>query len=155
MSNLYVVCELGAEKGRIFLGALNKEGLTVSLAGEFQDLIITHKENTQWDVSRIYEQVLRAIHGIVAQEEPVRGITFFSSETDALLFETDVALLAPATRPTQAAAMAELKKLQAKMPIEELYAETGVHPAFNSMLCQLAAEPSRRLKKTLHALPLP
>jgi rhamnulokinase len=155
MSNLYVACELGAEKARIFLGVLHKEGLTISSAGEFRDLIISQEERSQWDVSRIYEQVIRAMHGIVAQEEPVRGLTFFSGETDALLFETDVALLAPATRTPPALAVAELKKLLAKVPAEELYAETGLHPSSNCMMCQLAAEPSRRLKRTLHAMPLP
>ena len=39
MSNLYIACELGPEKGRIMLGDLQKE-LSVSEAGEFGDVTI-------------------------------------------------------------------------------------------------------------------
>ena len=67
MSDLYVACELGAKKGRILLGALQKEGLTVSEAGEFQDLTNCQDCTIQWDVSRIYQQVLTAVRSIVAQ----------------------------------------------------------------------------------------
>jgi len=155
MSNLYVACELGAENGHVFLGALQKEGLSISSAGEFQELISSAEDGTtQWDVPRIYQQVLTALHGIVAHEEPVRGLSFFSALTDSLLFEKDGSLVAPATRIPEAAGATELKKILAKIPIEELYAETGVQPLATSPLCHLAAESSRRLKRATHALSL-
>ena len=155
MSNLYVACEFGAEKCRVYLGALQKEGLTVSEAGEFQDLVCAPEGVAQWDLPRIYQQVLRCLHGIVAQEEPVRGLSFHSGLTDSLLFESDGSLVSPAARLRDAAGAAELKKILAKIPAEELYGETGVQPYPGGWLCQLAAEPSRRIKKANHALSLP
>jgi rhamnulokinase len=153
MSNLYVACELGAEKGRVLLGALQKEGLTVSEAGELAELT-TGPGAQEWDVSGIYQQVLRIIHGIVAQEVPIRGISFHSAVTDCLLFERDGSFIPPANRPTEALAAAELNKLLAKVPLSELYDETGVQPIAAGLLCDLAGEPSRRLRKASHALSL-
>jgi rhamnulokinase len=154
MSNLYVACELGAEKSRILLGALQKEGLFVSEAGHFQNLDAAQDGTVEWDVSRIYQHVLSVVHGIVAQEEPVRGISFHSDIIDPLLFEKDGSLLTPATRAAEDAANAGLKKMLAKTPPEALYEETGVQLSSRSMFCQLAVESSRRLKRASHVLSL-
>jgi rhamnulokinase len=154
MSYLYVAGELGAEKCRILLGALQKEGLMVSEAGEFQDVIAVDGDTVQWDISQIYHQILASVHGIVAQEVPIRGISFHSAVTDCLLFEDDGSMMAPATRHSEEARNAAWKKLLSKLPPETLYEETGVQPSPNSMLCQLAVEPSRRLKRASHVLSL-
>lgn len=154
MSNLYVACELSPDKGRIFLGALQKEGLTVSEAGVFENLINDQDGVPKWDVSRVYQQVLGAARGIVAHQEPVRGISFHCSVPDAVLFEANGTLLAPAARVVEPAAITELNKILGKVPLPEWYEETGSQPAATSTLCQLAAEPSRRLKKAAHVLGL-
>ena len=147
MSNLYVVGELGAAKGRVLLGALQREGLAVSEAGDLRDLTICKEKAVEWNVPGIYHQLVQIVRGIVAQEEPVRGISFHSSATDALLFEANGSVVAPAVRCTEAEGAAELKKILAKVPAETLFEETGVQPNPCSALCQLAAESSRRLKR--------
>lgn len=154
MSNLYVACELGAEKGRVLLGALQKEGLSVSEAGELEQLAGGQSGAQEWDVSGIYQQVVRTIRGIVAQEVPINGISFHAAVPDCLLFEKDGSLIAPATRTNEATAAAELYKLLNKIPIHELYAETGVQPTPAGLLCDLTGESSRRVKKAAHALSL-
>lgn len=154
MSHLYVACELGPEKGRVLLGALQKEGLTISEASSFQDLVTVQDGVTQWDIPRIYQQVIGATRGIVAQEEPVRGISFHTSVADGIFFEADGGLHGSATRPTAAATTAELNKILAKVPLPEFYEETGTQPSTSSTLCQLAAENSRRIKKAAHVLNL-
>src|SRR5579883_840510 len=155
MSHLYVACELGVEKGRIFLGSLQNDKLTVSGAGEFPDPVVSIDGTPQWDVSRVYQQVLAGLHGIVVQEEPVRGLSFYSGVTDFLLFETDGSVLTPATRLRESDAAAEFKKILSQVPASELYAETGVQPMPGGALCQLARESSRRIKRAAHALSLP
>jgi rhamnulokinase len=136
------------------LGALQRDGLMVSEAGNVQDLTIGQDEASQWDVSGIYQQVLGAARGIAAQEEPVRGISFHTSVSDCLLFEGNGSLVAPATRTVEAAAAAQLEKVLSKIPLEQFFEETGIQPTAQSMLCQLAAESSRRLRRSAHALSL-
>lgn len=136
------------------LGALEKEGLTISEAGELQALTSTHKDEVTWDVPGIYQQVLSAARGIAAHEEPVRGISFHSSAPDALLFEANGTLIGPATRPTEKAGASELKRILQKVPLAEYYEQTGVHPSSTSTLCQLAAEPSKKIRKTAYAMGL-
>jgi rhamnulokinase len=155
MSNLYVACELGAEKGRIWLGALQKEGLLVSEAAELKDLTKTQEGSLQWDVPTIYQQLVAAVRGIVAQEEPVRAISFHSAVNDSLLFEGNGSVIEPVRRITETEARAELNKLQARLSREALYEETGVQPNPSGLLCHLVAESPRRLKKASHALSLP
>jgi len=151
MKNLYVACELGAAYGRVMLGALQKEGLLVSEAAHFKGTIVEQDGISQWDVSRMFQETMAAVRGIAAQEEPIRGISFHSPSTDALLFEANGSLASPGTRATAAAAT-ELNKLLAKVPYEAFYEETGIQPSASSALCQLAAEGSRRLKKASYAL---
>ena len=153
MSNLYIACELGAEKGRIMLGALQKD-LTVSEAGEFQELTIQREDGVEWNVSRIYQQILHAVRGIVAQQEPVRGISFHSSVTDCLLFESNGTLITPAYRNPEISATAYATKARSKIPPETLYQQTGVQPAAPGMLGQLEGETSKRLKRAGHVLSL-
>jgi len=152
MKNLYVACELGPANGRVMLGALQKGGLVVSEAAHLQDMTTEQEGVTRWDVARMFQDVMGAVRGIAAQEEPIRGISFHSPVNDALLFEANGSLVAPSTRVSEAAATTELNKLLAKVPFEALYAETGLQPSSARMVCQLAAENSRRLKKATHAL---
>jgi rhamnulokinase len=154
MSSLYVSCELGSEQGRIMLGALGKDGLTVSEAGVLHGLTLSEKETVQWDISSIYQQVIAAARGIAAHEEPVRGISFHSSASDAVLFEANGTLVGPATRPVEKSGAAELKKILQKVPLAEFYDQTGLHPSAMSTLCQLAAEPSKKIRKAAYAMGL-
>jgi sugar (pentulose or hexulose) kinase len=136
------------------LGALQKGGLTISEAGELQALTTTHKDEVRWDISGIYQQVISAARGIAAHEEPIRGISFHSSVTDALLFEANGTLVGPATRPSEKAGASELKRILQKVPLADYYEQTGVHPSATGTLCQLAAEPSKKLRKTAYAMGL-
>jgi rhamnulokinase len=154
MKNLYVACELGANNGRVMLGAVQKEGLLVSEASHFKDMTTDLNGVTQWDVSRVFQEVMTAVRGIAAQEEPIRGITFHSPVNDALLFEANGSLVTPTTRVSEGAATAELNKLLAEVTAEAFYEETGVQPLWTNMLYNLAGEGSRRLKKASHALSL-
>jgi rhamnulokinase len=71
-----------------------------------------------------------------------------------LLFEANGSLVTPSPRPAEAAATNELNKLLTKVTIQTFYEELGIQPCACSMLGQLAAESSRRLKKASHALSL-
>jgi rhamnulokinase len=153
MSNLYIACELGAEKGRIMLGALQRE-LSVSEAGEFGDLTSSQEGAVEWNVSKIYQQVVQTVRGIVAQQEPVRGISFHSPLPDLLLFESDGTLITPALRGEETSGTAHFTKALSKIPAETFYQETGVQPIGGGPLCQLAGESSRRLKRAGHILSL-
>src|SRR5215471_9090443 len=139
MNNLYVACELGTLKGRVMLGALQKEGLIVSEAAQFQDTTTAEEGVVQWDVSRIFQEVIGAVRGIAAQEVAIRGISFHSPVSDAILFEGNGSLVTPTTRASEGTAALELNKLLSKVPIEVFYEETGMQPSSVSMLCQLAA----------------
>jgi rhamnulokinase len=154
MSNLYVACELAAEKGRVLLGALQKEGLTISEAGELHEAITDKDGISQWDISRIYNQVVGALRSIAAHDVPVRGLSFHTPAADAVLFAGDGSVITPATRASESAGCVQLNKFMAKVPFETFYSETGTQPHATSTVCQLVAEPSRRLKKASHALSL-
>jgi rhamnulokinase len=153
MSNLYIACELGAEKGRIMLGDLQKE-LSVSEAGEFGDVTILQPGAVEWNVTKIYEQIVQSVRSIVAQLEPVRGISFHSPLSDLLLFESDGTLITPALRGEETSGTAHFSKAFSKIPPETFYQETGMQPLEGGPLSQLAGESSRRLKRAGHVLSL-
>src|SRR5258708_7510334 len=124
MSSLYVACELGAEKCRILLGALQREGLTVSEADAFGDLTTQKDGELQWDISGIYQHVLRAASAIVAQEEPVRGISFHCSVDDCLPFDSKGMPITAVYRFAKMGTEPPRNKVLSSIPAEMLYEET-------------------------------
>jgi rhamnulokinase len=136
------------------LGALGKEGLTISEAGVLHGLTIAENEAVQWDISGIYQQVIAAARGIAAHEEPVRGISFHCPEVDAVLFEANGTLVGPATRPVEKSGAAELKRILQKVTFADFYEQTGRQPSSLSTLCQLAAEPSKKIRKAAYGMGL-
>src|SRR5690349_18472517 len=58
MGSLYVVCELGAEVGRVMLTTLHEGELTVSEVRRFQTELIRQKDSVHWNISKLYQEVI-------------------------------------------------------------------------------------------------
>jgi len=60
MSHYFIACALGAESGRVSLGHLQRDSLTVSEIHRFQNSPIVDGDSLQWDVPRLYGGGLHA-----------------------------------------------------------------------------------------------
>ena len=154
MSNFYVACDLGEEKGRVMLGALHEGELTISEIRSFPNHLIEEKNSLKWDVPQLYREILGGLRAIGDYDEPVSGISCCSWAGDYLLFDSRGSLLAPAYHCGDRGPAEGMRKVFSKISRETVYDETGVHEAPGNTLFQLANEKPRRLNQASHLLPV-
>src|SRR5258708_6718368 len=96
MSNYYVACDFGVESGRVLLGTLDKQKLTISEIRRFKNLPIQEKKSLHWNIPQLYQDTMSALSEISRYEEPIDSISCDSWAADYLLFESDGSLITPA-----------------------------------------------------------
>lgn len=154
MSKYYVACDLGPESGRVMLGTLHPDSLTLSEVRRFQNVPVQEKDALQWNIPQLYQEVLEGLRAIGAYEEAVDSISCDSWSGDYLLFDSDDSLIAPAYHHRDLRTREGMQKVLSQISREVLYQETGVQPMPRNTLCQLAAEKSRRLARAQRLLPV-
>jgi rhamnulokinase len=154
MGHFYVAGELGAETGRVMLGSLRKEKLTISEVRRFPNQSIKDRDSVHWNIPHLYHELLAGLRELSVYEEPVDSISCHSWAADYLLFAPDGALVTPTFHRSDPRTEVGMEAALAKVSWETIYDETGVHRLPMNTLFQLAAEKSRRLKKAGHLLPI-
>jgi rhamnulokinase len=154
MSHYYIACALGAESGRVSLGHLQKDSFVVSEIHRFQNIPIEDGNSLQWDVPRLYEEVIAGLRSVASYEEPVDGLSFSSWGADYMLFDSSGSVLSPTYHRADSRVEDAMRKVLDKLPVEVLYDETGVQTAPMNTIFQLASEKPRRLSKASHLMPV-
>lgn len=154
MNRFYVACDLSPESGRVLLGTLNEDSLTISEVRRFQNQPVQDKNSLQWDIPRLYQEILEGLRAIGTYEEAVDCISCSSWAGDYLLFQSDGSLITPAYHHLDGRARQGMQKALSLVSKETLHQETGVQPAPANTFCQLAVEKSRRLAQAKHLLPI-
>lgn len=154
MSHFYVACDLGLQRGRIMLGTLHKEQLTMSEIRAFPNEPLEEKGARQWNVPHLYNEILEGLRSAGSYDEPVDSVSCTSWGGDYLLFQADGTLLTPASHPNAARAAEGMKAVLAKVPWETIYEETGTVKRPGNTLFQLGIESAKRLRHASHLLPI-
>jgi rhamnulokinase len=154
MSKYYVACDLTTESGRVALGSLDGDRLTISEIRRFKNVPLQEKDSLQWNIPHLYQEILAALSAVGSYEEAVDGISCSSWPGDYLLFESDASLITPAYHHNDPRSREGMQKVLAHVSKEALYEETGVQPTPGNMLFQLAAEKARRLSRAKHLMPV-
>src|ERR1043165_11979 len=154
MSRLFVACELGEQYGRVLLGTLHKERLTVSEIHRFANVPSLEKDAVLWDAAQIYQEVLGGLREIGEYNEPVDSISCTSWAADYLLFHSDASFIPPTYHYSGARTLAGRKEVLSHVSWETIYAETGVRDSSQSTLFQLGVEKGRQLKRADHLMPI-
>jgi rhamnulokinase len=153
MSQLFVCCELGAANGRVLLGSVSTDEISVSEIYEFPTLPIQEKQSVLWDITHIHKALIDGMSAISAYEEPVVGISCTSAIGDYLLFDSDRSLIAPTYHHSDPRADHGAERTLSALPWESLYQETGMQRRRDNALFALAAESSKRLRHATQLLP--
>jgi len=154
MSRFYVACDLGMETGRVVLGTLDKNQLSISEVRRFPNVPVQEKDSLHWDVPQLYEHVLDGLRSVGVYEEPVESVSCTGWGGDYLLFSPDGSLITPAFHHNDARTEAGKKNVLSSIPWETLYEETGMQRMPTSTLFQLGAESPKRLKRAGNLLPM-
>ena len=154
MSRYFVACDLGEERGRVMLGTLHKDYLTISEIHRFPNWPVKERGSVRWDIDQLYQETLIGLRAVGAYDEPVDSISCSSWAGAYLLFHSDASYLPPTYHHTDPRTESGRKQVLAKAPWSAIYEETGVGNSTSSTLFQLGAEKSRRLRQADHLMPV-
>lgn len=153
MTQFYLACEFGRDAGRVSIGSLHHEQLTVSEVHQFDHTPIRSKSGLQWDVNGLYNALTEALRAAGVYEEPIGGISCTSCAGDYLLFDAKGALLTPALIGSDPRFAAKSKN-ESGIRAQNNYFQIGIQPQACGTPVQLAQETSKRLKRAACLLPL-
>ncbi len=154
MRRFYAACDLAPEVGRVMLGTLQEDKLTMSEVRHFKNEAIQEKDSLQWNIPHLFDELLTGLHAIGTYDEAVEGVACTSWSSDYLLFEGDGSLITPTFHHRDRRSVEGMQKVLSKVTSETIFAETGVQQRPTSTLFQLGAEKSRRLGRAAQLLPV-
>jgi rhamnulokinase len=152
MENFYAACDLKADLGRVLLGDVHKGKLTLSEVRRFDNGPVREKGGLQWDIPRLYQEVLEGLRVIGKDEVNLHSVSCDSWAADYLLFDEGGAIITP-TYHREAPGAESNGEEATGIPWEEIYAETGLQNPANTRR-QLAQEKPRRLRHASQLLPV-
>lgn len=146
MEHLYVACHLSPVSGQVAMGSLGKAQLTLTEIARFAIGPVEEEGSLLWDVPQIYQELQQGLKAVGSYDEPVHSISCTSWGSDYMLFSPDGTLLTPTYHFADSRGQESIQKVNAQIPWETIYAETGMQQMPSHTLFQVAAEKSRRLK---------
>lgn len=89
----YIACDLGAESGRVILGALADGKLTLEEIHRFPTGASRIQGSMRWNVLRIFEELKAGLRKVAAKGTPAAGVSVDSWGVDYALFNARQPLL--------------------------------------------------------------
>ncbi len=145
MQQHYLACDLGADSGRLMLGTLDGDRLTLEELHRFSNGPVRAGESLHWDIPRLFDEVKAGLRKAAARGLPIASISADSWGVDYLLYDAAGAVIPPAFHYRDPRCPVGVKKAQAKISWPEIFAETGLQFLPFNTIFQLAAESPERL----------
>jgi rhamnulokinase len=140
----HVAIDLGAESGRIILGALDHEQLSLFEIKRFPNTPIRAGDSLQWDISKLWDAVAS---GLVAIENySIDSISVDSWGVDYVLLDSAGQLIDPTYHYRDPRTKIGVDRILDQVGWKKIFQETGIQFMPINTLFQLASEPPQRLK---------
>jgi rhamnulokinase len=153
---VFVAVDLGASSGRVVAARVGPSRLELHELHRFPNEPVALPDGLHWDILRLYREVLHGLRAAAGGPDPVTSVGVDGWGVDyGLLDETGALLGNPYSyRDARTAGVAD--KVHARLPVEELYARTGIQRLPFNTIYQLAAAagtPQLEAARTLLLLP--
>lgn len=93
-SHYYIACDLGAESGRVMLGCLENDKLSIEEIHRFPNGPTRLGGSLRWDVLRIFDELKAGLKKVADRKVPVASLSVDSWGVDYALFNSRQPLLA-------------------------------------------------------------
>jgi rhamnulokinase len=137
MTNFAAV-DLGAQSGRVALGRLDGERLTVEELHRFPNEPVLEGGRLQWDVRRLYRETIDGL-AAAARAADIDAVAVDSWAVDFGLVDADGRLLANPVHYRDRRRAAAFDSVLTQIPARELYARTGIQLLPINTIFELAA----------------
>jgi rhamnulokinase len=152
MTKYYLACDLGAESGRLMLGALADGRMGLEELHRFPNTPIQTGASLHWDIPALFAAVAAGLRKAAERHLPFAGISTDSWGVDYLLYDANDALISPTFHYRDPRCPEGVRRAFAKVAWPAIFAETGIQfMAFNTIF-QLAAETPERLARAHRVL---
>ncbi len=143
VTSYYIACDLGAESGRVVLGALTGNRIQIEEVHRFLNHPVPILDSTRWNVLSIFRELKIGLRKIATRGIPIRSLGVDSWGVDYVWSGASQPILAPPyiyrdtrTEPYYSRALEQIGR-------ELIYAETGVQFMVINTLYQLMADLER------------
>lgn len=141
--NGYVAVDLGAESGRVMLGAFDGDRLSLEEVHRFANRPVALPSALHWDVLRIFADLtdgIAAAHRSAARQSgELASIGVDAWGVDFALLDRDGSLIGNPVHYRDRRTDGVAERLFARVPADEIYAVTGIQHLPLNTLIQLAA----------------
>lgn len=114
--------DLGAQSGRVALGAFDGEQLTVDVVHRFENTPVVRDGVLRWDFERLYRDTMDGL----AAAGPVDSVAVDSWAVDFGLVDAEGTLLADPVHYRDTRRAAAVDRVYERVPPRELYQRTGI-----------------------------
>ena len=150
----YLACDLGAESGRLMLGTLADDRLSLEELHRFPNGPVAAEQGLCWDVPHLFNELKAGLKIAAGRNLPIASISCDAWGLDYFLLDDTGALMEPTFSYRDSRNQRGMEVAQAAVPWEEIYEETGIQQMPINTLNQLAAETDARRDAAAQFLPL-
>ncbi|MCP5517682.1 MAG: rhamnulokinase [Verrucomicrobiales bacterium] len=152
MLTRYLACDLGAESGRLILGTLEDDRLSLTELHRFTNGALRHGESLHWDLDRLLGELRTGLRKAGDLRVPIASISADSWGVDYVLRDDQGNMLPPVHHYRDPRNQGGVDKVRARISWEEIFAETGLQFLPFNTLFQLGAERPERLQAARQVL---
>ncbi len=154
MAMHYIGIDLGAESGRVMLGSLAEGRLTLEEIHRFANTPLRTGGLWHWDVPTIWAGIKAGLRLVARRGLPIASVSVDSWGLDCVLLDAHGEVMPPVFHYRDPRTERGVKTLFAKVPWEQVFAETGIQFMPINHLYHLAAETPERLAQAAQIVPI-
>jgi rhamnulokinase len=140
----YAACDLGAESGRVMLGALADGKLTLEEIHRFPTGGVNIAGSLRWDVLRIWDEIKTGLRKVAARGVKIESVSADSWGVDYVWLRGDEPLLTLPCHYRDGRTDGAFERAFAVATREEIFAESGIQFMQFNTLYQLHADAEQR-----------
>jgi rhamnulokinase len=136
----YIACDLGAESGRVMLGNLDEDKLTLEEIHRFQNGPVEVSGSLRWDVDLIFDELKAGLCKVAERSIPISSLSCDSWGVDYVLLDENGQVLTGPFHYRDERTDGALERAFATIPAEEIFKETGIQSMSINTLYQLLVD---------------
>jgi rhamnulokinase len=135
----YLAVDLGAESGRVMLGALDQGRLTLEEIHRFPNRAVTRDNGLFWDLEQLEREIFAGLEKGARRGVPISGISADSWGVDYVLLDDNNTPITGARCYRDPRNNAAVERFFRRIPFSGIYAETGIQLMAINTLFQFEA----------------
>jgi rhamnulokinase len=148
----YLACDLGAESGRLMLGALNGSRMTLEEVHRFSNSPERVDGSLRWNIPKLWTGLKDGFKKVAQRGLAISSISTDSWGVDYVLLDETGSIIEPVFHYRNPRTARGVETVRATVDCKNLFAETGIQFMPLNTIYQLAAESAHRLQDATQLL---